>query len=123
MSDAVSGFGFCDTIVAGADISGDQYKVIGITGTIAPTNDLAYGILENKPQSGEAGTVKVFGKSMALAGAAVAANAKLAVQSGYLIAVSSGDLVVPCGKNIGGAVNSGDIMTVAVNFINTGADV
>lgn len=118
MSDATEGFGFDDHVGATADLSTHQYKVISIAGTIASTADTAYGVLKNKPQSGEQAQVKVFGRSMAMAGAAIAANARLKVQSGYLIAVASGDNTIPVGKNLSGAVNSGDVFTAAVNFIN-----
>jgi len=118
MTDATNGFGFDDHLVAGADISTRQYLVINIAGTIAATNDTAYGILQNKPQSGEHARVRPFGRAMAMAGGALAANARLKVQSGYLVTVASGDNAVPCGKNLSGAVNSGDVFTAAVNFIN-----
>lgn len=118
MTDATEGFGFNDTIVAGADLSSHQYKAVNIAGTIAVSVTTAYGILQNKPQSGEHATVKPFGRAMCLAGAAIAANAALKVTSGYMFATASGDNVVPCGKNLSGAVNSGDIFAAAVNFIN-----
>lgn len=120
MTDATEGFGFDDHVTAGADLSSHQYKVINIAGTIAANADAAYGILKNKPQSGEQAQVKVIGRAMALAGAGIAANSKLKVQSGYLIAVASGDNNVPVGKILSGAANSGDIITAAVNFINGG---
>ena len=118
MSEFHNGFGFDDHVQAGADISAHQYKVINIAGTIAATANAAYGILQNKPRSGEPAQLRVFGRSLGLAGAAVAANASLKVQSGYLIAIASGDNVVPIGKNLSGAVNSGDEFTVAFNGVN-----
>lgn len=121
--EATEGFGFDDHIVAGADLSSHQYKVINIAGTIAATADAAYGILKNKPQSGEDAQLKVLGRAIGLAGAAVAANASLKVQSGYLIAIASGDNTIPCGKNLSGAVSSGDELTVAVNFLNGGSSI
>lgn len=118
MADATNGFGFDDTVVAGADISTHQYKVINIAGTIAATNDTAYGILQNKPKSGEHAQVRPFGRAMAMAGGPLAANARLKVQSGYLITVASGDNAVPCGKNLSGSVASGDVFTGIFNFAN-----
>lgn len=116
--DAIDGFGFSHTVQAGADLSSRQYLAINIAGTIATNNDAALGILQNKPQSGEPASLKMLGVARCMAGATVAANAALKVQSGYLIAVASGDNAIPCGKNLSGAVNSGDVMTAAVNFIN-----
>lgn len=118
MAEATDGFGFNDAVAAGADLRTHQYKVVNIAGTIAATADTAYGILQNKPNSGEPAQLKVFGRARALAGAAIAANARLKVQSGYLITVTSGDNTIPVGKNLFGAVNSGDEFTAAVNFIN-----
>lgn len=123
MAEAHEGFGFDDTVVAAADLSSHQYKVVNIAGTIAATADTAYGILKNKPQSGEAAQLKVFGKALALAGAAVAAGASLKVQSGYMIAIASGDNTVPIGKNLFGAVNSGDEFTIAFNGLNGGSSI
>lgn len=118
MSDATNGFGFDDTVVAGADLSSNQYLVVNIAGTIAATTDTSYGVLQNKPQSGEHAQVSPLGRRMCMAGAGLSANDRLKVQSGYLIAVASGDNSIPCGKNLSGAVNSGDVFTAAVNFIN-----
>lgn len=121
--EANEGFGFDDTVLAGADLSSHQYKVINIAGTIAATADAAYGILKNKPQSGEHAQLKVLGRAIGLAGAAVAANASLKVQSGYLIAIASGDNTIPIGKNLDGAVSSGDEFTVAFNGLNGGSSI
>lgn len=118
MSNATDGFGFLDHLVAGADLSSHQYLAINIAGTIAADADAAWGILQNAPQSGEDASVKPFGRAIAKAGAAISANAALKVQSGYLIAIASGDNTVPCGKILSGAANSGDLITAGVNFIN-----
>ena len=119
MTDATNGFGFNDTIQAGADLSSHQYKVVNISGTIAASIDTSIGVLQNKPKSGEAATVKVLGKMMGLAGGSISASGLLKVTSGYLVAVASGDRVAPCGKALV-AADSGDIFTFMGNFINGG---
>jgi len=88
-------------LVAGADLNtgggtGAQFKAIAVGGTIAGTNALTIGLLQNKPKSGEDATVGFFGHMKGVAGAAITAgNLVKVTTSGYLIAVTSVD--VPCG--------------------------
>jgi len=124
MPDVYDGFGFSDTITAGEDLSASakQYKAIELDGTLANDTDTAIGILMNKPKSGEAAQVKMLGKMMGYAGAALAAKDLLKVTtSGYIIKCASGDRVAPIGKNLNAAVASGDLFTFFGNFINAGA--
>lgn len=103
---------------AGEDLSGAQYKAIEIDGTVAATNAVARGLLQNKPRSGEDATLGVSGRSRYVAGAAVANGANLmATTSGYLITVTSGNIA--CGFALG-AVSSGGIGEAFVNFANNG---
>jgi hypothetical protein len=104
---AVKGQRTRETLIAGADLSSFQNRVIEIDGTLAVENDTALGVLENKPQSGEHASVAVDGKMKGIAGAAVAAGARVKVASGgFLITVTSG--TGTCGKNTNAAVASGD---------------
>lgn len=107
-----------DTVVAGADLSGLQYKAVTVGGTLGTSNAASYGILQNKPESGEGGTVTVIGLAKAIAGGAITAGVNVTVSSGFLIAVSSGDGVTVGKAKI--AANSGDTFTAAVNFLNGG---
>lgn len=74
-------------IAAGADLSAFQYKIIAVDGTLAATNAVALGVLQNKPKSGEHADVAFSGHMKAyVGGGSVAAGAQLAVTtSGYLI--------------------------------------
>ena len=107
-----------DTIIASVDLSALQYKVVRVTGDLADNNGEAYGVLQNKPQSGEHATVAISGVMKAYAGAAIAAGASLAcTNSGFLITATSGT-GVSIGKNKNVAVGSGDVFTFFGNFAN-----
>lgn len=112
------------TITAGQDLSvaGAQYKAIKLDGTIAATPQLAIGLLQTKPQSGEHGTYVYLGIAKGVSGAAINSGAAItSTTSGFLIAhtpVASGS-VVPIGRALV-QVASGDIFECAVNFINGG---
>lgn len=58
---AVFNWGIDFTVVAGADISGQQYKNVNVGGTLAGSADNVFGVLQNKPQSGEHATVRKLG--------------------------------------------------------------
>jgi hypothetical protein len=60
---AVSNEGVFYTVVAGADISGQQYKNVNLGGVLATSQTNFYGVLQNKPQNGEHGTVLVAGRT------------------------------------------------------------
>lgn len=51
------------TVVAGEDLSGQQYKNVNVGGTLAGSGSDFYGVLQNKPESGEHATVRVYGFS------------------------------------------------------------
>lgn len=101
-------------VEAGTDLSGAQYKAIVIGGTIA-ANDLAIGILQNKPSaSGREATAGILGRSRYVAGAAVVAGARLSVTTaGFMITTTSGGSVQ--GRALG-AVSSGGIGEAFINF-------
>lgn len=107
-----------DTIVASADLSAWQFRVVRVTGDLADNNAEAYGVLQNKPLSGEHATVAVAGIIKAYAGAAIAAGVGIGVtNSGFLITAASGT-GVSIGKNKNVSVGSGDVFTFLGNFAN-----
>ena len=102
------------TLVAGADLSTMQYKVIVVAGTIAASNGLAAGVLLNKPQSGEAATIAYAGRMKAYAAAAIAKGLGVMVTtSGFLTTVTSGSSSI--GRALD-AANSGDLFPFVGNF-------
>ena len=78
------------SLVASADLSAAQYKFVKLTSTgqialVAATTDVPIGILQNKPTSGKAGTVRVTGVSKAVAGGTITAarpRANMAMNQG-----------------------------------------
>lgn len=107
-----------DTIIASVDLSALQHKVVRVTGDLADNNAEAYGVLQNKPQSGEHASVAVSGVTKGVAGAAIAAGASVGVtNSGFLITAASGT-GVSIGKNKNVSVGSGDTFTLLANFAN-----
>jgi hypothetical protein len=103
---------------AGADLSGSQGLAIGVDGTVAGTVRVAFGVLDNKPESGEDASLVFMGRSRLKAGGAITAGASVGVNStGYFVAVNSGAL--QCGKALT-AVASGGVFTGIVNFATNG---
>lgn len=105
------------TLTAGADLSsGCQYKAIGVAGTIAANNSSAFGILRNKPKSGEFCSVSLSGKMKAYAGGALTAGNRVKVTtSGWIVAVASGDGSV--GKALA-TCTSGSLVEIIADFAN-----
>lgn len=109
------------TVIAGADLSGNQFQVVNVAGTLASGaggsgGHTAIGVLLNKPRSGEQGTVGYFGRMKGIAGAAVNAGVSVMVASGgFLITATSGYPGV--GKSLLAAA-SGDSFPFAGNFLN-----
>lgn len=108
-------------VLAGADLSSSQYKAVAYAGTIAASNSAAAGILQNKPESGEDGTLTIVGRTFIRAGGAISAGGLIMVTtSGWLTAVVSGSL--PCGRAFE-AITSGSIGEAYVNFATAKTDV
>lgn len=93
-------------ITAGADLRAQQWKAIIVAGTIATNAQTSAGILADKPDNGQNGSLNYLGVSKFAAGGAVAAGDEITVSSGgWLTVATSGDRVV--GHNFGPAVSSG----------------
>ena len=118
---ATEGKRFETTFEAGEDLnSGCQYHAIAIDdGKLANSGEEASGILLNKPESGEFGTLGYMGEMKFAAGAAVAKGAKLTVAtSGWFTTADSNDPVLGEAK---AAVTSGSTGTGLFEF-PTGTD-
>ena len=104
---------------AAADLSAKQYLAVGVDGNIAGTVLVAFGVLQNKPLSGEDASVVYAGRTKFKAGGAVTAGAMVGVNStGYGVVVTSGS------PNIGKAITaagSGGVFQAIVNFASVGA--
>lgn len=90
---AIEGNFDTDTVVAGADLSAMQYKVISIAGVMAASNLTAYGVLQNAPLSGEHATLAVRGKMKAKAGGTITKGAPLVMTASGTLQVGSQGIV------------------------------
>lgn len=95
-----------------------QHRAVQIDGTLATHSLDAVGLVTTKVDSGEEGSVNMFGRNKFVAGAAVARGARLKVTSGgFMTTAGSGDYSV--GKcEIG--VASGSVGRGVFDFMHAG---
>ena len=98
------------TIAAGADLTGLQYRIISVAGTLSVSNITAGGVLQsNTVGDGEHATLVYQGNMKAMAGGTIAAGNTVTVTASGTLAVGSSGVV---GKALA-AASSGAL----VNFI------
>lgn len=116
-------FGEDIAVDAGEDLNAadeGQYRAINIAGLLADNCTEAYGLLQNKPKSGEDAAVRFSGRSRFQTGGAVNSGSLLTVSaSGWITASASGDAII--GRCIVG-VASGGIGQGIFNFAAPGRD-
>jgi hypothetical protein len=106
-------------LVAGADLSAQQFRVMKLTGNLtvglAGAGEKAIGILQNDPALvGEAASVAHAGVSKAVLGGVVAAGNKLAsTAAGALVVADTDDYVVAIALEAGA---SGDVSNVLLEI-------
>ena len=96
------------TVVAGADLSGQQYKFINYLGTLAGSQTAACkGVLQNKPQANEHGTCRFIGVSRLYMAVSVGLGAYIGISD----ATSGAGAIVTSGGHARGiartAISSG----------------
>lgn len=101
-----------ESFIAGADLSDKQFTFVKMNTTdrtvvAAGNGDAADGILINKPASGEAATVVVWGRTMVLCGTGgLTAGADVGVDAnGAGVVAASNDIIV--GKVVDAGVATG----------------
>jgi hypothetical protein len=90
---SVYGQGLDVAIVAGADLSAQQYKPVNQGGTLAGSADNLFGILQGKPQAAEHATVRVTGFTKLYMSCSLGAGADIMVSnatSGVIALATSG---------------------------------
>ena len=103
------------SLLANADLSAKQYFGIepvaasGVTkAALAGNGEDIIGVLQNKPESGEAATIAISGVTKASAGGVITAGGNVALDAaGEFVAAASGDVIV--GVNVGKTTADGDI--------------
>ncbi len=101
------------TAEAAADLSGKRYHIMRLSDRLK-TNQASdaggssvFGVLQNKPQSGEAATLAYAGVSKVVAGGAVSVNTIITTNgSGRAAAVASGQMAI--GRALEAAGADGD---------------
>lgn len=102
------------TVVASTDLTGHQFKPVGLDGLVAETSLAAVGILRTKPLNGDHATVAYKGQMKAYSGAAINSGAQIGVTtSGFLITVTTSAYVGIALVSAG----SGDIFPFVGDFI------
>lgn len=106
------------SLITGADLSGKQFYAVKINSSgnavLAGAGEVAVGILQDTPVSGQVCNVMVLGETKAIYGGNVTAGAKLASDAnGKLVAVTSTESVVGIAKQ-SGALN--EIHTVILRW-------
>ena len=85
------------TIVSSTDLTGHQFKAVGLDGLVAASTAAAVGILRTKPLNGDHATVAYKGQMKAIAGAAINSGSLVGVTtSGFLITVTGSAYVGKC---------------------------
>lgn len=101
------------TVVSSTDLTGHQFKAVGLDGLVAESTAAAVGILRTKPKNGDHATVAYKGQMKAYAGAAINSGTKVGVTtSGFLITVTGSAY---CGICLTTAA-SGDIFPFVGDF-------
>lgn len=109
------------TVVASQDLTGHQFKAVGLHGGVGVSAALAAGILQNKPATGDHATLAYRGHVKALTGGAVNSNSPVTVNaSGFIVAYT------PAGSGGLGAVGrcltqaaSGDMTDLICDFMTS----
>ncbi len=99
---------------AAADLSSSQFHTVKLTSSgvnLAGDGEQGVGVLQNKPESGQAAEVITHGSTKAVIGAAVTVGASLASNaSGRLIPATTGEARLALAQEAGSA--DGEIVTV-----------
>lgn len=111
------------TVVASTDLTGHQFKAIGLDGLVAATSVAACGILRNKPKNGDHATVAYKGQMKAISGAAINSGSLVGVTASGFLVSRSNIAQVASGTSILGYVGkalvqvaSGDMFTFVGDF-------
>lgn len=109
-------------LIAGADLSSDQYKFVKMASTagevvlVSATTDVAIGILQNAPADGEPAEVQFHGVSKVLAGATAIAQGDVLGWSSTARATArtaAGSRAMGLGVEVSAA--AGDIVTILLS--------
>jgi hypothetical protein len=118
------------TLIAGADLSTHQFKGVkldaaGAAVLVAAATDVPVGVLQNKPTSGQAATVRVLGVTKFLSGGTITAGGvtgRIRSSNGTAIAaqaLGTGPTEFIYGQAMQSS-SSGDVFKAIIDCINPG---
>jgi hypothetical protein len=109
---AESGGKFIDeSLSAAANLDTHQYRAVRLSAgntvnVTSQSGEYVFGVLQNKPQSGEGAEVRIVGMTKAIAGASVTAGKKvMSNATGFFIDATSGQYVA--GSAVTGVASGG----------------
>jgi hypothetical protein len=128
MAYQISAYAVKVTLVAGADLSDQQFRfvTIGADGTCDvadATTDKPVGVLQNSPREGEEAEVMVVGGTKLVSGAALANGSVISTDDegrGAAITVGTDTTRYNLGTTIFASGATGEIATVLINCANPG---
>lgn len=113
------------TLVAGADLSAKQYNFVKLNSSgqaiaIAADTDVAIGVLQNAPTSGQEAEVLIVGGTKVVAGAAITLPRAIGTgATGKAVALATTDTTkYVVGSLITAAGADGDVVTAVINCAN-----
>lgn len=114
------------TLIAGADLSSHQYRFMYVSGsktiTFQPVAGAAcIGVLQGDPATGEAAVIGFAGKTIIIAGAAVAVNAPIASDTAGRGVTASGDDYV-MGTALTVATAAGQQIEMLIQYYGQGSE-
>ncbi len=110
------------SMIAGADLSGSQYRVVKLDSTarqvvICGASDRPFGVLQNKPAAGEAATVRLLGTTKIVANGAFSLNDILCVAASDGEVDTAGATTAWCvGEALAAAGAAGDIVEMLLRI-------
>jgi hypothetical protein len=127
MAYQISNYSVKVSLVAGADLSGSQYKFVKLNSSgqvvaVAAATDRPIGVLQNDPTSGKIAEVLIVGGTKLVLGGTVAAAAVVspnASGAGVAIVAGTDTTKYDCGSALTGGA-SGEIVTAVINCANPG---
>ncbi len=109
------------SLKAGEDLSAKQFYIVKLSSTtdnmaLCGDSDIPLGILQDDPESGQTGSVRIHGLSKCVAGAAILSGYEIAVDSqGRGVVATTGDYVV--GLAMTAVSNAGERFTIKLGGV------
>lgn len=114
------------TLLAGEDLSAKQFYIVQLdsSGNIEVgegATDLLVGVLQNTPESGQAGRYRFAGTTKVVASAAIAIGANVTTTNAGKAVTTTTDKDVVIGRALQAAAADGDIIEIQLNIFTLSA--